>query len=173
MRVQYYRHYFSRDVRNKEFSIHFPIVKIRQLMKNISEQFWGPNKHAFAFGPQVAIVQAFGSLLPSTLDPRKVQWEKSNCRVALFSVGGVWTLREDSNQPYRHAEMINHNFLPFSYQQSGISILPRGTIIFPHIRAFLWILKFLHLSSNKVHVSSHTYSKHSEPSRNFKNIVSR
>lgn len=83
MRVQYYRHYFSRDVRNKEFSIHFPIVKIRQLMKNISEQFWGPNKHAFAFGPQVAIVQAFGSLPPSTLDPRKYS-EKNQIAELLY-----------------------------------------------------------------------------------------
>lgn len=58
-------------------------------MKNISEQFWGPNKHVFAFGPQIAIVQALGSLFPSTLDPHKVQWEKSNYRVALFSVGGA------------------------------------------------------------------------------------
>lgn len=37
--------------------------------------------------------------------------------------------------------MINCNFPPFS-QQSAFCTLPRGTVTFPHIKAFLWILKF-------------------------------
>lgn len=115
------------------------------------------------------------SWFPFPLNPRPTQStvRKIKLQSCFIFCGWSWTPRKDSNQSYRHAEMINHNFLPFSYQQSAISILPRETIIFPHVRAFLWILKFLHLSSNKVHVSSHTYSKHSEPSRNFKNIVSK
>lgn len=74
--------------------------------------------------------------MPSTLG------EKSNGGGASLSFCRGWTLSKDLNQYYKHNETLNPSFPPFAYRLSAISTLPRGTIIFPLIEAFLWMLKF-------------------------------